>query len=85
VWFGEPLPAGAWAAAEAACATCDVCFVIGTSGLVHPAAGLPLRAKRAGARVIVVGPEASAIDSLADVVLRGRAGDVVPALVDGSG
>jgi NAD-dependent deacetylase len=82
VWFGEPLPVDAWSRAEDACAAADLCLVIGTSGLVQPAAGLPALARRAGARIVVVGPEPSALDALADIVLRGRAGDVVPSLVE---
>lgn len=82
VWFGEMLPPDPWACAEAACRAADLCVVVGTSGLVHPAAGLPSIARAAGAAVVIVGPEDSAIDDLADVVVRGRAGDVMPPMID---
>ncbi len=81
VWFGEMLPAEAWDRAEAACARADACLVVGTSGLVRPAADLPRIARDGGAHVIVVGPDDSELDPLAHVVLRGKAGDVVPMLV----
>ena len=82
VWFGEMLPAAAWDRAESACRDADVCLVVGTSGLVHPAAGLPVLARSAGAAIVVVGPDATPLEAIADHVLRGRAGDVLPALVD---
>ena len=50
VWFGEALSRGVFEVARAAVARCDVIFVIGTSGIVHPAASLPETAKRAGSK-----------------------------------
>ncbi|HEV8191422.1 MAG TPA: Sir2 family NAD-dependent protein deacetylase [Ktedonobacterales bacterium] len=41
VWFGEALPRTALLRASAAATSCDVCLVVGTSGIVYPAAGLP--------------------------------------------
>jgi NAD-dependent deacetylase len=81
VWFGEMLPVAAWARAEAACRDADLCLVVGTSGLVYPAAGLPALAKEGGAVIIVVGPEPAPQDEFADFVLRGRAGEVLPAVL----
>ena len=66
VWFGEPLPENAWNAALDAVAGCDLLVVIGTSGLVHPAAGLPAIARRAGIRIIEINPQPSGISHLAD-------------------
>lgn len=82
VWFGEVLDPQALHAAEEACAGAEVLLVVGTSGLVYPAAGLPRHARRAGARVIIVNPLPTEIDSTADVVVRGAAGVVLPALLD---
>ena len=76
------LPERQWARAEAACESADVCLVVGTSGLVHPAAGLPSLARSRGASVIVVGPETTALDDIADCVVVGKAATVVPLLVD---
>jgi NAD-dependent deacetylase len=55
-----------------------VCFVVGTSGLVYPAAGLPEIAKAAGAYVVEVNPERTPLSDLCDEVLTGKAGDVLP-------
>ncbi len=82
VWFGEPLPLEPYLRAEAAAAACDVCFVVGTSALVYPAAGLPWIARANGALVIEVNPETTELTPDADLSLRGRAGVVLPRLVD---
>lgn len=81
VWFGEVLPEREVAAAWEVAARCDVMLVVGTSGLVHPAASLPRIARDAGAMVAEVNPEPSDLSSLATVVCRGPAGVVLPALV----
>ncbi|MEN1836132.1 NAD-dependent deacylase [Pseudomonas lijiangensis] len=56
VWFGEMLPEDAWSAGFAAAAECDVFLSIGTSGIVYPAAELPLRALGHGATVVHINP-----------------------------
>ena len=81
VWFEEPLPAGALAAAEDAARRCDVLIVAGTSAAVYPAAALPESARRRGARVVEVNPNETPLSAHADDVLRGPAGVVLPALV----
>lgn len=69
------------AAAHVEATRCDVMLVVGTSGLVHPAAGLPALAARAGATVVTINPEPTGIDGLAAVRLRGRAAELLPALL----
>jgi NAD-dependent deacetylase len=81
VWFGEGLPEDVWMAAERAAVECDVFLVIGTSAVVYPAAGLVHRAKAAGAKVIEVNAEKTAISSFVDCALTGPAGEILPALV----
>ncbi len=80
VWFGEMLDPGQLAAAEAAATECDVMLVVGTSGMVYPAAGLPLAARQAGATVVIVNPAPSEIDDCAHRVLRGTAAATLPRL-----
>ncbi len=80
VWFGEMLDSERLAAAESAAESCAVMLVVGTSGLVYPAAGLPSIARRAGAAVIVVNPAESELDGDARLVLRGTAATVLPRL-----
>ena len=55
---------------------------IGTSGVVYPAASIPLMAKRAGAFLVEVNPEPTALSQDADVFLKGKSGVVLPALYD---
>jgi len=81
VWFGEPLPDGMMKEAEHAAASAQVLLVIGTSAVVYPAASLVPYAKQAGAKVIEINTEPSAMSSLADCVLQGPAGEIVPQLL----
>jgi NAD-dependent deacetylase len=78
VWFGEMLPMQVLAEAEAAAQSCDLMLVVGTSGMVYPAAGL---ARLEAGHVVIVNPEATDLDDAAHVVLRGRAAEVLPQLL----
>ena len=73
VWFGEELPAGAMNRAVAAASRCDVCFSIGTSTMVQPAASLPFVALNAGAVVIEINPAATSLSSEAHFSLQATA------------
>ncbi|MBX9934995.1 MAG: NAD-dependent protein deacylase [Burkholderiaceae bacterium] len=81
VWFGEALPEAVFAAAQQAARACDVMLVVGTAGVVYPAAGLAHSARAAGARVVVVNTAASELDGVAHAVLHGGAAQVLPALL----
>ena len=81
VWFGEPLPAAEWEQAFAAAARCGVFVVAGTSGVVSPAAGLVDVARRGGASIGPINPEATPLDSYAAWVLRGASGEILPRLL----
>lgn len=81
VWFGEHLPADALAQAEEAAHRCDVMVVVGTSGVVYPAAGLVFQAHQRGAKVVIVNPIATELDMLADVMLQRNAAQALPDLL----
>jgi NAD-dependent deacetylase len=81
VWFGEPLPPAAWHKAAEVSEVADVFFCIGTSSLVEPAASLPRYASAHGRSVIQINPEITRHDGFAQYVLRGKAGEILPALV----
>ena len=81
VWFGENLPADALEAAEHAVRHCDLMLVVGTSGEVYPAAGLAFTAHQSGARVIIVNPEPTPLDAVAETRLRETAAVCLPALL----
>lgn len=81
VWFGEPLPLAAFDAAERAVKAYELLLVVGTSGAVHPAAGLATAARRAGAEVVIVNPQRSELDGVAHRRLRGTAAALLPRLL----
>lgn len=81
VWFQEALPPAALTAATRASEACDLFLSIGTSGLVYPAASLPLAALAAGSVVVDINTEPTPLAESASHVLRGPAGTVLPALV----
>jgi NAD-dependent deacetylase len=56
VFFGEGIPQEAYSDAFAAAADADCCLIVGSTGVVYPAAQVPIQAKRAGAKVIEVDP-----------------------------
>lgn len=84
VWFGEMLPEEAVDATEAAVDALepgDVVLVIGTSGLVYPAAGYPAMARAEGATVIEINPQETEISDMCDHHVRGPAAEVLPVIV----
>jgi NAD-dependent protein deacetylase/lipoamidase len=72
VWFGEAIPAEALRAA-AASVDCDLFIAVGTSALVHPAAGLVLEAADRGAFTVEINPDATPASGSVDLVLAGPA------------
>lgn len=81
VWFGEHLPADALAQAEDAVNRCDLMVVVGTSGVVYPAAGLVFQAHQRGVKVVIVNPMPTELDMLADAILHQNATQALPALL----
>lgn len=81
VWFGEPLPEEPWQRAVEATAAADVLVVVGTSGLVYPAAGLPDLALAHGAVVIEVNPEPTPLSANATITVRDTASKALPTLL----
>lgn len=81
VWFGESLPEGVMERAAAAAKDADVLLVVGTSGVVYPAAGMAAIAAEGGARVVIVNPNEAAQDGIADLCVRGPSARVLPLLV----
>lgn len=81
VWFGEALPARELNVAFAAAKDCDLLFTIGASGLVQPAARIPLMARQAGASVVEINPTSTGMDCECTWSLRGAAGEIMPILV----
>jgi len=81
VWFGESLPEGAMNRAMQVTREADVCFSIGTSALVQPAASLPYIAIDAGAVVIEINPVLTPLSNLADFSLQATAAAALTAII----
>ena len=60
--------------AEKASIECDLFIAIGSSLKVYPAAGLPILAKKNGAKLIIINREATELDPIADKVLNKEIG-----------
>jgi len=81
VSFGQSLVPEVIDAAFLAAHDCDLLLAVGSTLSVFPAANVVPHAKAGGARVVIVNAEPTAMDPLADVVLLGQIGDLLPALV----
>ena len=81
VWFGESLAEDDLRHSYAALRSSDLCLIIGTSGMVYPAAGFASIAKDAGAFVAEINLDVTPHTGLVDVSIQGRAKDVVPLLI----
>jgi NAD-dependent deacetylase len=77
VWFGEMLDPANLDRAYEAIGSCEVLLVVGTSALVHPAAGFPGEARRAGAWVVEINPEETPVTPVAHVCVRSGARDAL--------
>ncbi|MEA3351511.1 MAG: NAD-dependent deacylase [Chloroflexota bacterium] len=81
VLFEEQLPAKTWLEARKACDTCDLIIVAGSSLVVMPVAGLPTRAIKNGAAVLVINKTPTYVDKEAAVVLAGDVAEILPSIV----
>lgn len=82
VLFGEPLPSTVLYQAIEESRRADAFLVVGSSLVVYPAAELPYIAKSNGAKMIMVNDESTIADSLFDVVIHGKAGKILPKIVE---
>ena len=81
VWFGESLDPDDLDRSVAAVGSCEVLLIIGTSGVVHPAASFASLAKQAGAFVAEINVDPTPNSQVVDVAIRGRAAEIVPELL----
>jgi NAD-dependent deacetylase len=82
VMFGEPIPQLALAECYAQAEQADCCIIAGTSATVYPAAHFPQMVLERGGTLIEVNPDETPFTPYASAVLRGPAGEVLPALVE---
>jgi NAD-dependent deacetylase len=81
VLFGEAMPARETREAERRARQSDLFVVVGSSLVVYPAAYLPVHAKHAGATLVIVNLTPTPSDHNADLIVRGKAGDVMVQVV----
>ena len=81
--FGQALVETDLVRARDAALRCDLLLAIGSTLSVYPVAGVVPAAKDAGARVVIVNAEPTAMDGLADAVLRGSITALLPRLIEG--
>ncbi len=83
IFFGEAIPTQALYESERLAGLADAILVVGTSAVVHPASSIPYIVKSNGAGVIEVNMESTGLTgSITDVFLKGRAGAVMPKLLE---
>ena len=80
--FGEMLDPADIANAQHRLVNTDVLFIVGTSGVVQPAASMGYIAKDAGANIIEVNIEATPLTGMADTSLFGKAGEILPKIFE---
>ena len=81
VSFGQAMPDAAMRRAQELAEDCDLLLAIGSSLVVWPAAGIPLMAKRNGARLVIVNREPTEFDEIADLVVRADIGTALEPLI----
>ena len=81
VMFGEPLPSEALDEAQHFARAADLLLIVGSSLQVYPAAGIPRLARENGAELCIVNAEPTPFDRMARVVIQGKAGELLPAIL----
>jgi NAD-dependent deacetylase len=80
--FGQAMPERETLEAYRRSTASDLFIVIGSSLVVQPAASLPLGAKQGGARLVIINRDPTPYDDLADLVIHGQAGRILPAILE---
>lgn len=80
--FGQAMPEGEMARADAAVRACDLMLVLGSSLTVYPAAGFPVQAKRQGAGLAILNREETPLDRYADLVINAEIGPTLQWVID---
>ena len=81
VWFGESLDPDDLDRSTAAVGACEMLLIIGTSGVVYPAASFAALARQAGAFVAEINLDPAPNPQVVDITIGGRAAEVVPELL----
>jgi NAD-dependent deacetylase len=77
VFFGESLPQAVLSEAARRASDCDLCIVIGSTLLVYPAAYIPIYARDAGAKIVIINIGSTPMDAQAHVRVEAKAGETM--------
>ncbi len=80
VWFGEPIPLDVLSKIQEFSEKASAILVVGTSALVYPAAYIPFIIKQRGGKVFEINPDITPVTQIADISIRGKAGEVFNSL-----
>jgi NAD-dependent deacetylase len=78
--FGQALVTEDLDRAEAAAQQCDLLLAVGSTLGVYPVAAIVPVAKRHGAKIVIVNGAPTEMDDIADAVLQGPIGELLPAI-----
>jgi NAD-dependent deacetylase len=81
VWFGEILDVTVLEKAYETTQATQVMLVVGTSGVVQPAASMGMNAKRQGAFVAEINLEPTPYTGVYDLSIQGKSGEILPQLL----
>ncbi|MDP6604540.1 MAG: Sir2 family NAD-dependent protein deacetylase [Rhodospirillales bacterium] len=82
--FGQAMPVEAMRRAQDEAQACDLFLCVGSSLVVYPAAGLPVIAKKSGARLVILNRDSTDLDAFADQVLNREIGETLARVVAGA-
>jgi NAD-dependent deacetylase len=82
IFFGEALPQETLSQAMREAEACDVMLVIGSSLVVYPAAYVPIQARQAGAKLVIINKGPTEQDALADVRIDASAGETMTKILE---
>lgn len=81
--FGQALDPAVIERAMRVAGEAEVLVTVGTTLQVYPVSGVVPIAREAGARIVILNAEPTALDAIADVLLRGSIGELLPAICGG--
>lgn len=82
VWFGENLRGSAFPNSEKKAKKCDICFVVGTSAIIYPAAYIPITAKDYGAYIVEINTEKTDLSNQVNYSIFEKSGEVLPQILE---
>lgn len=80
--FNDPMPEKEMALSKEHTNKCDLMIVVGSSLAVQPAASFPHKAKRNGAKLVIINNDSTPLDKIADVKIDLQIGDFLPKVVE---